>query len=68
MDVELPAETGLLCRWMAGTIPNWFHFDDALAASEGRLSAPDLWNFLQEGVEAGFLQRRWGRVGQHGAC
>jgi hypothetical protein len=69
LDVELPAEAGLLCRWMVGTIPNWFDFDDALAASGGQLSAPDLWNFLQEGVEAGFLQRRWGRAGQHdGAC
>jgi hypothetical protein len=63
LDVKLPAEAGLLCRWILCRVPGWFDFDNALTASGGQLSPRDVWNVLQEGVEAGLLQRRWGRAG-----
>jgi hypothetical protein len=60
LDVRLPAEAGLLCRWMLGRVPGWFDFEEALTASGGQLSPRALWDLLQEGVEAGLLERRWG--------
>jgi hypothetical protein len=46
---------------MLGSNAAWFDFYDALAASANELAPRDVWNVLQEGVEAGILQRRWGR-------
>lgn len=60
-DVALLPAAGPLCRWILGRKAAWFDFDEALAASAGRLAPRDVWNVLQEGVEAGLLQRRWGR-------
>jgi hypothetical protein len=50
---------------MLGSNAAWFDFYDALAASANELAPRDVWNVLQEGVEAGILQRRWGRSGGH---
>jgi hypothetical protein len=61
IDVQLPAEADRLCRWMLDHAPGWFDFDTALAASGRRLSPRAVWDLLQEGVEAGWLERRWGR-------
>lgn len=61
VNVEMPAETGVLCRWIHEGVPSWFDYDKAFAASAGHLSPLAVWNFLQEAVEAGVLQRRWGR-------
>ncbi|MBR2818638.1 MAG: hypothetical protein IKE60_28485 [Reyranella sp.] len=65
LDVRLPPAAGPLCRWMLGSNAAWFDFYDALAASANELAPRDVWNVLQEGVEAGILQRRWGRSGGH---
>jgi Cupin superfamily protein len=64
LDVKLPPAAGLLCHWMLGRKAVWFDFYDALAASGNQLAPRDVWNVLQEGVEAGLLQRRWGRSGR----
>lgn len=63
LDMLLPPAAGLLCRWMLGRKAAWFDFYEALAASGNQLAPRDVWNVLQEGVEAGLLQRRWGRSG-----
>ena len=63
LDVDLPAEADLLCRWILGRGPGWFDFYEALPASGGRPSPRAVWNLLQEAVEAGLPDRRWGRGG-----
>jgi Cupin superfamily protein len=63
LDVELPAEADLFCRWMLSKVPAWFNFNDALAGSGGRMSPRAVWNLLQEAVEADLLERRWGKAG-----
>jgi hypothetical protein len=65
LDVKLPPAAGLLCHWMFGRKAAWFDFDDALAASGNQLAPWDVWDVLQEAVEAGLLQRRWGRSDRH---
>ena len=65
LDVEWPAEAAPLCRWLVDGAADgereWFNLDDALLASGDQLSPLELWNRLQEAVEAGLLERRWGR-------
>jgi hypothetical protein len=65
LDVALPAEAALLCHWLVDRVPGWFNFYAALTASGGQLSSRAVWDLLQEGVEAGLLQRRWGCVATH---
>ncbi|MFI6348020.1 JmjC domain-containing protein [Streptomyces sp. NPDC050560] len=63
IDIELPAESAPLCSWLLDAA-EWFMFDAALRAAEGRLSPRALWQLLQECVEAGLLERRWGLPAQ----
>lgn len=63
LDVRLPPAAAPLCRWMLARKAAWFDFFEALAASADQLAPRDVWNVLQEGVEAGILQRHWGRSG-----
>lgn len=63
LDVSLPPGSAPLCHWMLASNAAWFDFYEALAASANQLAPRDVWNVLQEGVEAGLLQRRWGRAG-----
>jgi Cupin superfamily protein len=67
VDVELPAEASVLCRWMAGRDRGFFDFNDAITAAGQQPSAQDVWNVLQECVEAGVLERHWGGTGQRPA-
>lgn len=60
LDVTLPPAAAPLCSWMLASKAAWFNFYDALAASGDQIAPRDVWNVLQEGVEAGILQRRWG--------
>lgn len=61
VKVPLPRESGPLCRWLLTTSPQVFDFEDALAAAARTMSPRAVWDLLQEAVEAGLLERRWGR-------
>jgi JmjC domain len=63
VDVQLPAEASALCSWMLGRDQRFFDFNDATTAAGQQLSAQDVWNVLQECVEAGVLERHWGGAG-----
>jgi Cupin superfamily protein len=67
VDAQLPAEASALCSWMVGRDQRFFDFNDAITAAGKQLSAQDVWNVLQECVEAGVLERHWGGTGQRPA-
>ena len=58
--IALPSAAMVLCGWLLKEGQEWFKFDDAAAAAGGLMSQRDVWSLLQESVEAGLLQRRWG--------
>jgi hypothetical protein len=59
-EVALPAEAATLCQWLLNQGQGWFVFDEAAAAAGGTMSPRAVWSLLQESVESGLLERRWG--------
>jgi Cupin superfamily protein len=59
-DVPLPPEAAALCGWLVSQCQGWFVFNEAVAAAGGAMSPRAVWSLLQESVEEGLVERRWG--------